>query len=132
MTYGTYDFGLSSEQEKRARELHASSIIVDLHFQGPTSPDVWTEDLLAELLEEHPNPDVSEVLSFLPEKALRGEFPLFRELFLESGATTAMAECPLSSDARELLRSAYDAARIVNTFDWARRALTANDIRAAK
>lgn len=132
MDYGTYDFGLSPAQEKRARELHASSIIIDLHFQGPTSPDVWTEELLAELLERYPDPDVSQVLSFLPEKALLGEFPLFRELFQASGATTAMAECTLSGDDAELLRSAYDASRIVSTFDWARRARTADDIRDAK
>lgn len=34
-TFGAYDFGLSEEQEARARRLHAESIIIDTLFQGP-------------------------------------------------------------------------------------------------
>jgi membrane dipeptidase len=119
--YGRFDFHMNAEQEERARRLHASSVIIDLHFQGPTSPDVWTDELLAELLKKHPNPDTDQVLEFLPEKAVRGEYPPFRELFTLSGATAAMASCTLGEE-REMLRSAYHAARVVSTFDWARRA----------
>ena len=47
--YGTFDFGLTSEQEDRARRLHRDSLVVDLAFQGPISPDAWTDVLHKEL-----------------------------------------------------------------------------------
>jgi hypothetical protein len=34
-TFGTYDFGLTAEQEDRARRLHEESIVVDMLYQGP-------------------------------------------------------------------------------------------------
>lgn len=81
--YGRFDFGLSPDQEQRAQRLHESSVIVDLHFQGPCSPDVWTDELVAELEQEiaarEPGArgdDLDYSFGFLLEKALRGEFPL--------------------------------------------------------
>lgn len=34
----SYDFGLSPEQEERAKELHDQAIVIDMLFQGPLSP----------------------------------------------------------------------------------------------
>src|SRR5262245_58735137 len=98
--YGCFDFGLTPEQEKRARRLHVESVIIDLHFQGPLSPDVWTGELVTEIeceLSKRGN-DLGFAQRFLPEKALRGEFPLYRELFARSGVTTGNAECVLKDE----------------------------------
>lgn len=50
--YGTFDFGLSAEQALRAASLHRDSIVIDLLFQGPRSPEAWTDELIAELEEK--------------------------------------------------------------------------------
>ena len=46
-----YDFGLTPEQEAHAKELHDSSIILDMLFQGPVGtyslPEGAEEELLA-------------------------------------------------------------------------------------
>jgi membrane dipeptidase len=131
--YGRFDFGLTIDQEERAQRLHESSVVIDLHFQGPCSPDVWTDDLVAELEHELAarGDDVNFAWRFLHEKALRSEFPLYRELYALSGVTTGLTECILS-DESQLLTDAFQASRVVSTFDWARRARTAADIRSAK
>jgi membrane dipeptidase len=131
--YGRFDFGLTRAQEDQARRLHESSVVIDLHFQGPCSPDVWTDDLVAELEHELAirGEDVNFAWHFLHEKALRGEFPLYRELYALSGVTTGLADCVLS-DERQLLTDVYEASRTVSTFDWACRARSAADIRSAK
>jgi len=131
--YGGFDFGLSAEQEERARRLHASSVIIDLHFQGPCSPDVWTKELEDELERELATraDDWEFAWNFLTEKALRGDFPLYGQLYGLSGATTGMTACTLS-DERQLLADAFLASRMTSGFPWARRARTAADIRAAK
>jgi membrane dipeptidase len=134
--YGRFDFGLSAEDESRALSLHESSVVVDLHFQGPCSPDVWTDALVAELDEEvgagtaGPAAGMDVAFRFLLEKALRGDFPLYRELFVASGATAGLAEGQLT-DERQILRDAHLASRVLTTFEWARRARTAADFRAA-
>jgi membrane dipeptidase len=131
--YGRFDFDLSQEQEVRAERLHEASVIIDLHFQGPCSPDVWTDELLAELEQERVarRDDVNLAWGFLHEKAVRGELPAYRELYALSGVTTGINACVLRDD-RQLLTDVYDASRTMSAFDWARRARTAADIRAAK
>lgn len=131
--YGCYDFGLASGQEEAARALHESSIVIDLHFQGPLSPDVWTAEHIAELEAEldQRGADGEHAWQFLTEKALRGELPEYREMFTASGATTDHSVCALK-DESTVLEAAYKAARLTRTFDWARRARTADDIRRAK
>jgi membrane dipeptidase len=108
-------------------------VVIDLHFQGPLSPDVWTDELVAEVEKEMAargdNLDVAS--SYLFEKALRGEFPQYCEMFKASGITTGINSCVLS-DEKQLLSAIYEASRTLSAFPWARRARTAADIRAAK
>src|SRR5262249_10941083 len=112
--------------------LHETSVIIDLHWQGPCSPDVWTDELLAALREQAAGgaDALDFAWDFLTEKALSGEFDLYRDLYRLSGVTTGMASCAL--DERRLLKDAFDASRMVSRFSWARRARTEADIRAAK
>jgi membrane dipeptidase len=131
--YGAHDVGLDTAAEERAAGLHASSVVIDVHWQGPTSPDTFTEEDLAaiEPLVEGSGGDYRVAWRYLHERALRGEFPAWEALYRRSGVTTGMAECTLG-DERELLRDAYRASQNVNAFPWARRARSAADIRAAK
>lgn len=43
--FGRFDFGLSNDQEERARRLHAQSIIVDMMFAGPCGHRSFTEQM---------------------------------------------------------------------------------------
>jgi membrane dipeptidase len=133
-TYGAFDFGLSEEQEERAARLHRESCIVDLTFQGPGSPDVWTAELEAELdaaLSERGG-DFMFAYWFLLEKALAGEYPEYRELYELSGATAGITEASKLGDREQLLQDALRARRMFDRFPWARRAFRAADVRAAK
>ncbi|GHF67857.1 membrane dipeptidase [Amycolatopsis bartoniae] len=125
--YGNFPFGLSQKDEARAARLHRDSIVVDMVHQGPFSPDVWTDELRAEL------PDGAgylEASGFLMEKALRGEFDEFHCLADASGATTMLTGCVLEN-AQGVLEAAADTARMLAAFDWLRPARRADDIRAA-
>src|SRR5688572_20914787 len=45
--FGDYDFGLTQEQEERAKRMHAESIIIDTLFQGPCGYRSFTDEMLA-------------------------------------------------------------------------------------
>lgn len=128
--YGVFDFGLTQEQEDRAARLHRDSVVVDLLFQGPCSPDVWTDDLVAELGSAGSD-DLFVVAFFLLEKAIAGGFPAYRELFEASGVSTAITGGYVLRDKVSVLDAAHRRARLLDAFDWIRPARTADDIRAA-
>jgi membrane dipeptidase len=132
--YGRFDFGLPTDQEERAQRLHWTSVIIDLVFQGPCSPDVWTDELVAELEQELAprGDDFVFAYRFLIEKALRGEFSYYRELYALSGATAGLTVGVRLGDERQLLADAFIASRMASEFSWARRARSAADFRAAK
>ncbi|WP_157248536.1 dipeptidase [Nonomuraea typhae] len=127
--YGTFDFGLSAEQEERARRLHRDSIVIDLLFQGPCSPDVWTDELIAEI-DAIGSTNLYVVYTFLMDKAISGKYPEYKELMDASGVTAPATGCVLK-DKESVLAAAHQAARALNAFPWMRRARTAGDIRAA-
>src|SRR5439155_21799040 len=130
--YGTFDFGLTSEQEGRARRLHRDSLLVDLAFQGPVSPDAWTDVLhkeLDEAMAARPG-DVWVPFEFLQDKAVQGVFPQYRELFDASGVTCGQSGLDLR-DRDGLLKAAVTNARVHANLPWLRPALRADDIRRA-
>ena len=56
---GDYDFGLSAEQEARARSLHESSISIDMCSMGPGGPALYDrlpQDIIEERLAKSANP----------------------------------------------------------------------------
>jgi hypothetical protein len=55
--YGTFDFGLTEEQDALARDIHRRSVVLDMAFQGPISPDAWTDALRAEVEAAMRSPD---------------------------------------------------------------------------
>ncbi len=50
--FGIYDFGLTAEQEERARQLHQQSVIIDTLFQGPCSHHSFSDEMVEQLKEE--------------------------------------------------------------------------------
>ena len=51
-TFGDFDFDLSETDETRARELHASSIVVDMMYYGPCGYRCFTPEMTAKLQAE--------------------------------------------------------------------------------
>jgi len=73
---GDYDFGLSSEQEQRAAELHRTSFSVDMCSMGPGGPALFAElpeDVVAERLPEDVPPIVRFALGMLLPYMLTAE-----------------------------------------------------------
>jgi membrane dipeptidase len=128
--YGVFDFGLTEEQEARAARLHRESVIIDLLFQGPCSPDVWTDELIAEV-DARGSDNLYTVAFFLKERAIAGRFPAYKELFDASGVTTAATGGYVLKDKAAVLDAAHLLARELEAFPWLRRARRADDIRAA-
>ncbi|MFI6289678.1 dipeptidase [Streptomyces sp. NPDC051018] len=129
-SYGTYPFGLTGDQEARAGRLHRDSVVCDLLFQGPCSPDVWTGELIAEI-DALGSDDLYSVAFFLKERAIAGRYPEYKELFDASGVTTAVTGGYVLKDKASVLDAAHLLARELEAFPWLRRARTAADIRAA-
>ncbi len=134
--FGTYDFGLSQEQESRAARLHAESTIADMLFWGPVGYRSITEGMEQDLeadWDTHPSPLKAMVRGqALPAVlAARGELPAYKECWDASGVTAGTRGIELSS--MELALRLL--ARITTELDhlpWLLKALSAEDIRRAK
>lgn len=131
-----FDFGLSSDQEERARRLHRESIIIDMLHLGPVSAPAYTDDMVKQVVadyERHHNAERSlRFAEWLPARmAVRGEFPAFKEWWDASGITAVNREL-----AMDTLADAMQSLAFVNLqfdrFDWLIKALHADDIRRAK
>ena len=134
LTYGDYPFGLSEADEQRADRVHSESIIIDLCFQGPCSPDTWTPELV-EALERKlaaSGQDWDAAYFFLQERAIAGDYPEYRELYRASGATAGITEAILTGGHEELLKNARRAAGMLTALAGARRAHSSEDFREAK
>jgi membrane dipeptidase len=127
MSYGSYDFGLDEAQEERARRLHAESVVIDMMFYGPASPDVWTQELADAYVAAGPQWDPMGGHRFVADEAAAGRFPSYRELFDATGATTGLIQCGLAGE--EWVRRAGAALdRCTEGLPWLHRVTTADDI----
>jgi membrane dipeptidase len=135
-TFGTFDFGLTPEQEERAARLHRESIVCDMLFQGPCGYRSFTPEMDVELEEEYKKhgSDLQYVFSALgktTKAALRGECPDFQICWDESGLTGANRQAPVAFNDKTANGWAYTTAQF-DKFPWLVKALTAEDIRQAK
>ncbi|MDR6554209.1 membrane dipeptidase [Paenibacillus qinlingensis] len=136
-TEGLYPFNLTPEEEERARELHESSIIIDLLFQGPLSPKAIPEAISESIREAcEPFKEDSWVYSAMPSKiihdmAARGEISEFKDEWYRSGITAGNRQLDVSS-VDKILISMGDIQRQFDANDWLVKAVTAEQIRAAK
>ncbi|OAS24014.1 dipeptidase [Paenibacillus oryzisoli] len=136
-TEGLYPFNLTPEQEERARELHESSIIIDFLFQGPLSPkaipDAVSEDIreACEPYREDPWTYSAMPSKIIHDMAARGEISEFKDEWYRSGITAGNRQLDVSS-VDKILISMGDIQRQFDANDWLVKAVTAEQIRAAK
>jgi membrane dipeptidase len=135
-TFANFDFGLTEEQEERARRLHAESIVCDMLFQGPCGYRSFAPDLEEELRREfegHGNHQQYAVSAWLKniQSALRGECPDFELCWRTSGITAANRQAPVTFTDRSALSWGLTTAQF-DRFPWLIKALTVEDIRRAK
>ncbi|REE83919.1 membrane dipeptidase [Paenibacillus taihuensis] len=134
---GMYDFGLTAEQEQRARDIHERSIVIDLLFQGPLSPSVIPAEVSEQIKAEcEPLKDDPMAYAMLPSKRLRqmsarGELAAFKDEWYRSGITAGNRELDMSSH-EGIMTSMGEVQEQFDRTDWLIKALTAADIRRAK
>jgi membrane dipeptidase len=129
--FGRFDFGLTADQEARAARLHAESIVVDMLFQSPCGYRSYTEEMLKAAVGDMATPVPEKVYAAVNKApvraALRGELDEFRQIWEESGITAGNRQATPESPVEVGLAQAQ-----FDTFPWLRKALRADDIRAAK
>lgn len=134
--FGVFDFGLDEAGESRARRLHDESVIVDLLFQGPVGYRVYDDSMNTELRARFDERgDLTDALVAgieLPiRRAIDGKLDAFRGHWDASGITCGNRQIELGEDrSRDRLMGLVQLQ--FDRFDWMRKALTAEDIRAAK
>jgi membrane dipeptidase len=135
-SFGTFDFGLTDEQEERAARLHRESIICDMLYQGPCGYRAFTPEMEAELaadFETHHN-DLKYVYAAMAmpfRRALAGDFPDFQAHWEASGITAGNRQVASGFNDQTVLGWAAHTASF-DRFPWLVRAVCAADIRRAK
>jgi membrane dipeptidase len=135
--FGSFDFGLAAEDEARARALHESAIVVDMLCQGPCGhrafrPE-WDDEIRAYLATGGNVADGWNYVSELPIRhALAGtDGGVLEECWRSSGVTAGTRERDFVS-VRDILGSLAIANAQFEQLPWFRRALSGEDIQAAK
>lgn len=134
---GWYDFKLTEQEEERAIRLHEQNINIDLLFQGPLSPSAIPEsvsDKIKALCE--PYKDEPMLYSGMPSKMITklsagGDIPEYKEEWYKSGITAGNRELHLETS-ESIITSMAEVQLQFDSADWLIKALTAEDIRAAK
>jgi membrane dipeptidase len=134
--FGTYPYGLSEEQEERARRLHRESLIVDMLFYGPCGYQAFTTEMVAEIereWERHHDPmRISAFILAQPvAHALRGTFAEFKDTWDACGVTVGTTEVTLPNATFKEIPIATRIAEY-DGFPWLVKALTAADMWQAK
>lgn len=90
-SFGDFDFGLSAEQETRARRLHRENPVVDLMFQGPTGYRSLGGDILSAQKQEWREKPSGEIfvkcLIEISRLAAKGQIPDYQDVWQRSGLT---------------------------------------------
>lgn len=134
---GLYDFNLTLAEEERAARLHDTNINIDLLFQGPLSPTAIPDSVSAKIKELcEPYKDEPMLYSSLPSQwvtklSASGDIPQYKEEWYKSGITAGNRELNLS-DPNSIITSMGEVQLQFDSADWLVKALTAEDIRAAK
>ncbi len=134
--YGTFDFGLTEEQETRAKRLHDESIVIDMLYQGPIGPDFYPEEMSDELQAMwNAKKDLFTVLveglSLPMRRASEGRLDIFGDHWLQSGVTGGNRQVELSN--LDQFSRTFSAAQYqFDGCEWMIKALRADDFRRAK
>jgi membrane dipeptidase len=136
--YGSYDFRLDDAGEARARRLHQDCVIVDLFFDGPFAPHLWSPAMEQDILAGwETNRDLTETMtraSELPVRlALAGELPEYQAVWEASGITGGCRDIVTYGVPLETaVRSFAFAQTQFDHFDWLIKATRAEHFRQAK
>ena len=135
--FGVYDFGLSAEEEERAEQLHAESIIIDMLYWGPCTYLSYTKEMKNELenLWNSPQRNPSKTIFGAHMQPIRlaiaGKFPEYKKCWDDSGVTGGNRYVELYP--HDLFASLFGC--YIAQFDnmpWMVKALRADDFRRAK
>ncbi len=134
--FGAYDFGLSEEQEARARRLHAESIIIDTLFQGPCGARSFTPEIVEGLQREYeghrdPRRGLMSAVKLPVRLAVRGQFPDFESCWRASGITAGNRQTGGMSLEEAFEGFALNQAQF-DRLPWLIKATSAADFRRAK
>lgn len=141
--FGNFDFGLSQEEEQRARQLHSQAVIVDTLCQGPCGRRSFTPAMINRLqaeYDQHRNAQkaVLDTWSLPNRLAIEGDFPDLKKVWEGSGLTGASRQTigfQSTPDADAYVETmpwfALQQAQF-DRFDWLEKALTADDFGRAK
>jgi membrane dipeptidase len=135
--FGTFDFGLSPDQETRARRLHDESIVLDMLFAGPCTYHSFTADIEAQFhaiaVANLPHSVSRPAAHYLPiSMAIRGEFPAYKECWDASGVTAGSRPIDGFTDLQSF--ATWSSIRVAE-FDhlpWLVKVLCAEDVWRAK
>lgn len=134
-----YDFGLTPEQEARAKELHESSIVMDMLCQGPIGtyslPEGAEEELLALAQQACPNDEIAQCewsTTEILHRMVDGEYAdLYKECWYESGLTAICRQISVTSR-EECLRSAVELQQEFDEKPWLVKCTSVAEIRRCK
>ncbi len=134
--FGTYDFGLSEEQEERARRLHEESIIIDTLFQGPCGRRSFTDEMTKRLQDKYERhrdarKGLMSAVKLPVQLAVRGEFEEFHECWRASGITAGNRQTGGNTLEEAFESFALNQAQF-DRLPWLVKATRAEDIRRAK
>ena len=133
-----YEFNLTEEQEKKAKELHYENIVIDMLFQGPIStysfPEGFEEETL-KLAEEACPESAVERIMFTQEKinrwSLDGKLQqLYKDCWYDSGLTAGCREISVT-DKTELYSSAINLQEEFDKKPWLMKVTHADHIKYA-
>lgn len=139
-TRGLLDFNLTEAQEAqeaRARRVHEESIIIDLLFHGPLTPDSISEEISAkvkELCEPYladPMECYAKPKKMITKLAVQGEISNFKSEWYASGITAGNRQLNLGS-IESIIESMADVQMQFDTFPWLKKVFTVEDIYQAK
>ncbi len=134
--FGTFDFGLTEEEESRASGLHADSTIVDMLFQGPCGYRSF-DDAMTRELEDAWSTDRdlvrgwNRVIDLPVRRALEGASSEFEMCWRESGITAGTRDRDLFSH-EDIIRGFAIARAQFDRLPWLSNALEPADIHRAK
>lgn len=132
-----FNFNLTKEQEERARRIHEESIIIDLLFHGPLSPDSISDEIsekvkmMCERYLDNPMEYYQKPKKMITKLAIQGDIPNFKEEWYASGITAGNREIGMGSK-ENIIESMADVQMQFDSFPWLVKALTIDDIRKAK
>ena len=134
-----YNFNLTEAQESHARELHDSSIVLDMLFQGPVGtyslPESAEEELLEKAKQVHPTDEIAQcdwATAEILHRMVNGEYSdLYKDCWYESGLTGGCRQISVVSR-EECLRSAVELQQEFDEKPWLVKCTSVEQIRRCK